>query len=750
MITDMPKNYRSYSYMLILFMLTLTTLQTWARPGWQKPVDVIQPDGTTVTLLMHGDEFLHFMTTTDGYTVVRGTDGYYRYAQRIDGQLHATDFVANNPEARTAAERSFLSGQQKMLCPDMTPAQQQLREHAATLYTQPLTTGSSQGPRKLFGKRFDYSKFKGLVLLVEFNDRQFLRDDANAFYCDLTSKKDLKGFYDNKGENYTECFGSVRDYFRDNSLGIFDPTFDVVGPLKIDYNATDAKGNNNIYSLIVAALRAANDQVDYKDYDLDGDGAVDMVYFIFAGYGSYMQGNNSDYVWPHASDLSWASRANGLKFDGMRFSRYACSVEFRDLEQSANVHQYLDGIGTMCHEFSHVLGLADHYDTDYEKSGGQTAHPDVWDIMAGGADHDNGFRPVGYNAYERYSLGFADAQPLDVEGTYTLKPFNTENEFYLLTTDTKGEKFYLENRQKQGWDLYLPGHGLLVWRVDSTSNTVWNNNTVNCNPKHMYYELMTAVPSKGISSAFVPFPGQGNVIDFTYDSDPALITWAGTEAILDLYDITESEDGIVTFRAGKDLYDSRIENFEKLNLTTADENGLQGVFCQWDLAKATIEEPADGMGNGSRVVKMQRSGTLTSSAMPKPVRRVTFKLWNGDQQVKVALRYNTGDKWVSVKNSLGQQQTTVNKNSGETVFMFYPAIPKGAQLQVQVLATSTKAAAYVDDLEVMFGEEDLSGIEQLPAANHSSDGAAYNVAGQRVTDGYRGIVIQNGKKTVRK
>ena len=747
MITDMPKNYRSYSYMLILFMLTLTTLQTWARPGWQKPVDVIQPDGTTVTLLMHGDEFLHFMTTTDGYTVVRGADGYYRYAQRMDGQLHATDFVANNPEARTAAERSFLSGQQKMLCPDMTPAQQQLREHASTLYSRTLTTGSGQGQRKLLGKRFDYSKFKGLVLLVEFNDRQFLRDDANAFYCDLTSKKDLKGFYDNKGENYTECFGSVRDYFRDNSLGIFDPTFDVVGPLKIDYNATDAK---NMYSLIVAALRAANDQVDYKDYDLDGDGAVDMVYFIFAGYGSHMQGNNSDYVWPHASDLSWYSRAYGLKFDGMSFSRYACSVEFIDWEQFADVHQNLDGIGTMCHEFSHVLGLADHYDTDYEKSGGQTAHPGDWDIMAGGADFENGFRPVGYNAYERYSLGFADAQPLDVEGTYTLKPFNTENEFYLLTTDTKGEKFYLENRQKQGWDLYLPGHGLLVWRVDSTSNTVWNNNTVNCNPKHMYYELMTAVPSKGISSAFVPFPGQGNVIDFTYDSDPALITWAGTEATLDLYDITESEDGIITFRAGKDLYDNLIEDFEKMDVTTADEKDLQGAFCQWNLTKATIEEPADSMGNGSRVVKMQRSGVLISSPMPKPVRRVAFKFWNGDQQVKVALRYNTGDKWITVKNVLGLQQTTVNKNSGETSFLFYPAIPQGAKMAIQVLATSTKAAAYVDDLEVMFGEEDLSGIEQLPAANHSADGAAYNVAGQRVTDGYRGIVIQNGKKTVRK
>ena len=187
-----------------------------------------------------------------------------------------------------------------------------------------------------------------------------------------------------------------------------------------------------------------------------------------------------------------------------------------------------------------------------------------------------------------------------------------------------------------------------------------------------------------------------------------------------------------------------------MDVTTADEKDLQGAFCQWNLTKATIEEPADSMGNGSRVVKMQRSGVLISSPMPKPVRRVAFKFWNGDQQVKVALRYNTGDNWITVKNVLGLQQTTVNKNSGETSFLFYPAIPQGAKMAIQVLATSTKAAAYVDDLEVMFGEEDLSGIEQLPAANHSADGAAYNVAGQRVTDGYRGIVIQNGKKTVRK
>jgi hypothetical protein len=46
-----------------------------ARPGYKVPVDVEQPDGTTVALVMQGDEFHSFMTTTDGYTVVKGSTG---------------------------------------------------------------------------------------------------------------------------------------------------------------------------------------------------------------------------------------------------------------------------------------------------------------------------------------------------------------------------------------------------------------------------------------------------------------------------------------------------------------------------------------------------------------------------------------------------------------------------------------------------------------------------------------------------
>jgi hypothetical protein len=56
---------------LIIIAMLLATVSLMARPGCSKPVSVKQPDGTTVTLLMHGDEFRHFMTTTDGYTVAK-------------------------------------------------------------------------------------------------------------------------------------------------------------------------------------------------------------------------------------------------------------------------------------------------------------------------------------------------------------------------------------------------------------------------------------------------------------------------------------------------------------------------------------------------------------------------------------------------------------------------------------------------------------------------------------------------------
>ena len=90
-------------------MMMLGTVTSWARPGYTKPVDVIQPDGTTLTLLMRGDEYLSFMTTTDGYTVIKGEDGFYRYAEKENEGLKATAFIAKNPDERQADEQAFLA-----------------------------------------------------------------------------------------------------------------------------------------------------------------------------------------------------------------------------------------------------------------------------------------------------------------------------------------------------------------------------------------------------------------------------------------------------------------------------------------------------------------------------------------------------------------------------------------------------------------------------------------------------------------
>ena len=182
---------------VLMMTMLLGIVSLWARPGYSKPVDVFQPDGTTVTLLMRGDEFLSFMTTTDGYTVVKGDDGFYRYAEKDGDGLKASAFVARNAAERTTAELSFLSQSEKRICAKMSEASRQLKEQTSRMYSaayhhiptnsrRAITTGT------LF-ERLDYSNFKGLVVLVNWSDRSFLNNDPNQFYQKLINQKNYTG-----------------------------------------------------------------------------------------------------------------------------------------------------------------------------------------------------------------------------------------------------------------------------------------------------------------------------------------------------------------------------------------------------------------------------------------------------------------------------------------------------------------------------------------------------------------------------
>ena len=486
---------------------------------------------------LHGDEYLNFATTEDGYTVTRRGDGFYCYARlNADGQLEPTDRVARDEAQRSDDERQWLQGVGKYLMPAMSAdaAARQQRDRAG----QARARAGVQANKP----QFDYGNFRGLIILVEYKDRKFSREDYPEMVNDMVNQDGYQG-YGNVG---TGIFtGSVRDYFHDNSNGVFTPQFDVAGPFTVNVSEEYPNQTSKAPQLMKKVADAADAEVDFSQYDLDQDGVVDMVYIIFAGYGSNY-GEGMKYIWPHASEFYNPDTWNYLYKDGVRLGRYACSTEMYGIEGQAGF-DFFDGIGTMCHEFSHVLGLPDFYDSDYEKSGGESNHPGAWTIMASGCYLNYGRSPSGYTLLERYSTGFATPEVISEEGSYELKPLGESNCGYRLDTQVKKEFFLIENRQKTSkWDQALPGHGMIVFRVDSTNTHVWQNNTVNCNPDHNYFVLLRAGGGNGEGGkASDPFPGTKRVNTLNNNTTPAnLLTWSGQPSVLGFENISEKNGKI--------------------------------------------------------------------------------------------------------------------------------------------------------------------------------------------------------------
>ncbi|MBQ9202787.1 MAG: M6 family metalloprotease domain-containing protein [Prevotella sp.] len=530
-----------------------------AIPAKREAVKVQQPDGTFVTITLHGDEWTHYTTTEDGYTVKRNQKGYYVYAEELNGILKETSVTAHDAAQRTSQELAFLSKTAKQLMPKM--ADQALRAKQAVEQRETQKRAARRAAQ------YDYNKFKGLIILISYNDKDFSREDYRDILTDMVNKENYTGF---DREQYT---GSVRDYFSDNSGGKFKPQFDVVGPYQVDFSYLDAKGGyqwgddgydgTETARIITQAVEAADEDVDFSQYDGDGDGIVDMIYFIVAGNGANYGGNDKGLWWPHRSVIIDPNNWNYIIKDNVYLYDYASSTELAGYTSYPSTVK-IDGIGTICHEFSHVLGLPDFYDTDYERSGGTSNHPGQWSVMSGGSYENDGRTPVGYSLYERWAVGFTDNDPevITSHGDYTLQPVHSTLSGYRIDTPVENEYFLLENRQKGQfkWDAYLPGSGMLVHRVDFTNEAVWDmngyrGNTVNCNPSHNYYEVVRAGGihrSNGeyVASAADVFPGSNNVRELSNGTSPAsLKTWSGEDNEFGLTDIRMS-NGVISFTVG--------------------------------------------------------------------------------------------------------------------------------------------------------------------------------------------------------
>lgn len=524
-------------------LLLLAVLQLMAVPAKRGNTTVTQPDGSTVTIALHGDEWLHYETTADGYSIVRNDKGYYVYAEKKQGQLMPTTVVAHDSKVRNAQEVAFLAATQKYLKPEIG---EQVRKQREQVIAQQKKAIAKRRQMKKAGQLNDTgteTNYKSLVILVQFNNKSFSRSDYKAVMTNMINQQNYTGYQD--GGSFVECTGSVRDYFTDNSGGNFRPEFDVYGPYTVNYSVTYPQGTQNAATILNAAVNAADSDVDFSQYDNDGDGVVDNIYFILAGNGANYGGNNQNFWWPHRSVIYNPQTYQYIQKDGVYLYDYASSVElYGYTNYPSTVH--IDGIGTFCHEFSHVLGLPDFYDTDYEENG-QSNDPGTWDVMAGGSYENDGRTPVAYTYPERLLLEFAEEHQITEVGNYTLDAITSSNSGFVLQSGNESEMFTFENRQKVKWDEYLPGHGMLAFRVDFSDENVWQQNTVNANPAHNYYELLRAGNGTGATArASDPFPGTSNKTTLNNITTPNLKTWAGLECPYGLKNIKE-QDGVITF-----------------------------------------------------------------------------------------------------------------------------------------------------------------------------------------------------------
>ena len=497
-----------FALLAFLFMATQLAAVPARQGQWQS---LALADGTQVEAQLMGDEHLHFWQTDGGDCYIAEADHYCH----VDTDL----LMATLLERRVKANKR----------------RQSSRRH------------ESIGDFKVYeGQK------RGLIILAEFSKTTFATGHDKALYQRICNEE---GFTSAEGFN-----GSVYDYFKAQSYGKFELTFDIVGPIKLSntysyYGQNDSDGTDmHAGEMVVEACKEVDGLVDFSKYDWDGNGYADQVLVIYAGRGEN-DGGGRNTIWPHEWELSESDYGTTLTLDGIIIDTYAVTSE---LSSSG-----IAGIGTICHEFSHCLGLPDMYDIYNTGNYGMGS----WSLMASGNYNGNGFVPAGYTSFERYTCGWVTPIVLNtITEVSAMMPLADSPEVYMIRNDNyPNEYLLLENRQQRGWDARLPGSGLLILHVDFDRN-IWANNVVNTTISSYYaqsYDLpLNDHPRCTIyragnrydktSSSSDAYPYNTNTALCNTSTPAAKLYHSNTDGSLllnkGISKITRNDDGTIAFR----------------------------------------------------------------------------------------------------------------------------------------------------------------------------------------------------------
>ncbi len=453
---------------LITVMGALALCAT-AMPALRQWRTVAQPDGSTLELILVGDQNLHYYVTRDQVPVVTTDGTTYCYALVQDGRLASSGVTAHEAGLRSQAEVAAIAAPGAMSAVRPPLSTRSSRPAAAKLRKAGTTGSAFEGSRR------------AVVILARFIDKPFSTSNAEtlAFYSDMLNKP---------GFNIGGAAGSVHDYFGDMSRGLFDLQFDVYGPVTVSGSATYYGGQSPLFGgfdyagdFITEAIEKADTDydIDWTTYDWNHDGEVEQVFVLYAGYGQ-ATGGPTGTIWPHAWTLDEAYSGNagghgGISKDGVYINQYACGNELCYSSGATRM-----GMGVFCHEFSHCMGLPDMYDTKYGGNYGMGN----WDLLDHGSyNGPNGIGecPAAWTSYERNYAGWLPLTELRPGQTVdAMKPLTQpDGEAYIIYNDANHNEFYLlENRRQESWDKYVPEQGLLIVHVDYDP-LLWENNVVN-------------------------------------------------------------------------------------------------------------------------------------------------------------------------------------------------------------------------------------------------------------------------------
>ena len=568
-------------HFITTILLSMLCEAVFASKAWNQPLSFLQPDGTYVTVILHGDEYGNWYTSTDGKLLARKGNYFYVAETSQNGSLIPSDIVAHNSNQRTPSETKAYLNQNYS---SFSKRQSMLR----AIVKREAISASGYVPHS--------GKIKVAVILADFSDIKFTLPDPkksfNQFFNGVGAPQNF-GNYENRN------VASVSQYFADQSKGAFTPTFDVYGPVHLPHSESYYGGNNrygqdsNYRDVITDAVQLMSDSINLNTYDNMGTGQADLVYVIFAGYGENY-GAPSSTLW--AKSFPYAQ--NNIRYAGISSELLGISTFFKT--------PHISGIGVFCHEFSHTLGLPDFYNTVYTDSIiYDNQGMEDWSLMDNGDNVYNGWCPTAYTPWEREAMGWATIDSLQTAGQVKLTNIDEDGKAYRIVNPNNNKEYWIvQYVQNKGWNKYLGGNnpaddtmkvnGLLLYHVDYDSYRFsLSGNTVNTEIGH---PRMTVVPADGLLMSSYRMDGtntyQDQIAGDVFTSGDSItanqslinyLPWTGTYS-MPIYNINTKNDALYF-----DFLNKTATTGINLNLS---ELGSQSIY--YSLDGKLIKHPSKG------------------------------------------------------------------------------------------------------------------------------------------------------------